>query len=263
MQIPTLTLALVLSALTAASFPVTAAMSQTTVIAGGASGAVDQRAHQIRSEDLSASNREVDLDAKLNAALSSGALPRARFESAKLELENIRVQEGELRARDGGLNATDYDFIMARLGELDRRLFAPETLAVAAAPPAVSQPAPALASLSETPGALTCDGHRVLLSIGRDHATASVQRYGSANIALIVEAVASPYNAEDGITLHVSGPGLNAKVDGARAGQYLMASTTTNFSLKSKHSATIEASVASRGSVTPQYVKIWGSCSEG
>jgi hypothetical protein len=176
-------------------------------------------------------------------------------------LNNIRVQETELASRDGGLNATDRDFIEARLTQLEKNLIVSPVMPVT---PLVFPPnAPALQNFAETPGALTCNGKRVLLSIGRDHATASVQRYGDANIALIVEAVGSPYDSGDGITLRVTGPGLSAKVDGARSGAFLTASTTTNFSLKSKHLAKIEADVRSDGRAAAAYVKIWGSCSRG
>jgi hypothetical protein len=245
--------------LAAMSVPATAAMAQNDK-PDGLRATTDQPAHQTRSTEISLVDRELDLQGRLKRGLESGEFTRALFDSATIVLDNIRVQENELKARDRGLNNTDRDFIAARISELERSLL-PSQIVAGAPLPIVAQMAPALANLNETPGSLICDGPRVLLSIGRDHATASVQRYGSANFALIVEAVASPYDREDAITLRVTGPGLNAKVDGARAGQYLMASTTTNFSLRSKHVANIEATVISQGNSTPQYVKIWGSCS--
>lgn len=261
MHIRNLTAAALVTCLVAVPISVTRATAQTPMNSNSSNRATVSQMPLFRGENNFLVQRELDVEGRMKTGLDSGVLPRARFDQAKVELNNIRVQESELSGRDRGLNATDRDFIMARIAELERSLDVSQ--ATATAPVAVvAEMSPALSTLSETPGALTCDGRRVLLSIGRNHATASVQRYGSANVALIVEAVASPFDREDAITLRVTGAGLNAVVDGARAGQYLMASTTTNFSLKSKQSATILANVISHGRATPQYVKVWGSCSE-
>jgi hypothetical protein len=220
----------------------------------------DEPSVMLKSATRSLNEREMDVEDRLSKGVLSGAITRASFEMAEAELNNIRVQEAELAARDGRLNATDRDFIGARITALEDRIVAPlRTPAVPVVNPTTL--APAMPMLADTPGTLTCNGKRVLLSVGRDHATAAIQRSGDENYALIAEAVASPYQSGDSMTLRVTGPGLNAKVDGARAGQYLLASTTTNFSLKSKQVATIVATVVSEGGAIPQYVKVWGSCS--
>ena len=226
--------------------------SPTAIMSSHSSG-VDQSA--MTGSSVNDSEREIE--DQISAGLKSGKLSRADVDRAAAELANIRTQQSELASRDNGINATDAEFLLARLRQLKASIdFHPHAPGTGAVEPALGVPLNA-----EVPGPLICDAKRVLLAVGRDHAVATVQRYGSANVALIVQAIASPYESTDTISLHVTGGGLNAKIDGARDGAFLVASTTANFSLKSKHKATITADVISRDGAVPQYVKIWGSCS--
>jgi hypothetical protein len=206
--------------------------------------------------DVTLRDKEREIEEELSTDLKSGQMTRAQVELAGAELANIRTQQDELALRDNGLNATDAEFLQGRIRQL-KGGFGPHALGETG----MAGPALGGSLNDEVPGALGCDTKRALLAVGRDHAVATVQRYGSANVALIVEAVASPYQRADTMSLHVAGGGLNAKIDGARDGAYLVASTTANFSLKSKHKVTITADVVTPNGAAPQYVKIWGSCS--
>ena len=64
--------------------------------------------------------REARAEERINAGVESGALTGAEAHRALEELANIRTQETELATRDGGLNATDRQFINDRLSQLHR-----------------------------------------------------------------------------------------------------------------------------------------------
>lgn len=64
--------------------------------------------------------REARAEERINAGVDTGALTPGEAHRALEELANIRTQETELATRDGGLNATDRQFINDRLSQLHR-----------------------------------------------------------------------------------------------------------------------------------------------
>jgi hypothetical protein len=199
-----------------------------------------------------------DLNQTISTLVSSGQLGPRSVTDAMANLENIRVQARELEVRDGGLNATDLDFLQTRLLNLRAALTPP---APVAATPAISHPVYGNLSVAEVPQSLVCNGKRVLLSIGDTEASASVQKYEDVDVSIMTQAIAISDEPTGSMSLILKAPNGQTEIQAAHTGAYLIASSEKTFALPARKTALIKALVKSQ-LASARSVKIWASCRE-